>query len=488
MGNVSDLEGDYIQHTPTPLPDVTELQNAIQGGGVVHQPGTDGYTTQRNSVWNKATRGVPSAIVTPGSKEDVAAAIRYAVKYDLPLAVAGGRHSHLCMVNDSLVLDMSPFNEVIVNAESKVVEIGSGAKLGRVDAECAKFNLAVPLGHNPDTGVAGLTMGGGFGYLTRTHGLSVDNLIAVEMVLASGEIVNASATENTDLFWAIRGGGGNFGVVTKFTFQGHSIPPLIMAGNAVFLSVPIVTGILLPEPISVLKRARDYFINSPEHVCGMLILPVGGPLIAVFSHCGELEEGKLEAEKFNQIGYTPLSSISPISYHSGLQTLALGPNKDKQASGFYYEKGLIIEDLTDEFLDLVWQARSAPPPHSNVEAVFILALVGPGAVSRVGKSDTAFYNRHANWWMLLMTKYTPTVAGDQSAELACKNWAAKLHKDFSKYGISSYAAVTNDTPDLEKSHLEFVYGENLPRLLEIKKNYDPTNIFRINRNINEKLV
>lgn len=480
MGN--QVEIDYKEHTPAPVrEDFSELEKNLKGE--VHKPGTPGYTANRRNVWNKSARGFPSAIITPSCTEDISAVLKYAVLHDVPLCIAGGRHSQLCMVNDSIVLDMSKFNSITVDPEGKTVEVGSGVKLFQMDEECAKYNLGVVAGHNPDTGVAGLTLGGGLGYLTRKYGLSVDNLLQVEIVLASGEVVNANAQEHPDLFWALRGGGGNFGIVTKFTFRAHSLPPQVLAGAAVYLEVPIITGSLLPTPRDVFSKAVAYFKSSPEEVDGMVGLLAGGNLLVVFSHIGELESGHKELEKFNQIGTTPLNTVAPMSYHSGLQTLALGPNKTEQAPGFYFEKALLLSEVSDEFLDAVWKWRGIPLPHPGIKLNLFLQLFGPGAMNRVDKKDTAFYHRDANWWLLIFMEYFPTSATDDSAEIAAKQLASDIHKDLLRFGISSYSAVVSDAPDLVQAKLEHVFGENLPRLMEIKKKYDPTNVFKINRNL-----
>jgi len=315
-------------------------------------------------------------------------------------------------------------------------------------------------------------------------------LLSVEIVLASGKIVNANKDENPDLFWALRGGGGNFGIVTKFTFQAHPMPAQIMAGQVVFLEIPIVTGAILPVTKNVFFNAVKFFQNSDvDTTCMLMAIGGSGPVITTFAHMGDLEEGKKQAQKFSsEVGYSPINTIAPVSYHSKLQAIS----ESKQQPGYYYDKSLLLLEISEEFLNAIWEIRSEPTPHPNVNVLIALAQVGPGKATKVGKNDTAFFNRQVTWWALFLTTWTPADGPGNShkeLEAIAKKWAYASQNRVAKYGISTYSAVSAlDDPNVEQGKLEFMYGENLPRLTEIKQKFDPTNIFRVNRNIFGELV
>jgi hypothetical protein len=364
---------------------------------------------------------------------------------------------------------------VKVDPDTNVVEVGAGVKLGQMDAECSKYGIAVPAGTHPDTGIAGLTLSGGFGHLSRQHGLTIDSLLAVDIVLPNGDIVVANNSENSDLLWALKGGGGNFGVVLKFIFQAHPIPPTVLAGSAVYLDLPIISGNILPAPLHVLKQAVKYFSTSPKEVSGLFVI-TGGPFITMFGHSGNLEEGERELEKFKQIGYTPINNVVPTTYHFGLQQVAVSPNS--QQRDYSCEKSVLIGEITEEFLETLWKLRSTPTPHPSVKIVMVLFQVGPGALNAKEKSETAFWNRDVNWWCMIVCSFTPTV-GVESEKIAQK-LVRDIQQQLVKFAISSYVAVS-DADD--QSRLSIIYGDNLVKLQAIKTKYDPENLFHINRNI-----
>jgi len=277
------------------------------------------------------------------------------------------------------------------------------------------------------------------------------------------------------LFWALRGGGGNFGVVIQFTLKLHPIPAQITGGTTVFLDIPLISGNILPRPLDVAKKARDYLKSAPDEVTGFLVFPLGGPFVADWSHCGTTEQGSEEFKKLSSLGMTPLNSVGPVSYHKGVQQFALGPNKDRQQSDYYVEKGLLLEELSDEFLDTVWKFRSETVPGIKSGAL-IIVQVG-GAMGRVPSDDTAFFNRKANWWLIIMAQ---SADHDDSQ---VREWVFRCHAELFKFGIGTYAPVLGKSDESTKVGLSQVYGDNLPRLEEAKRKYDPTNLFKLNRNI-----
>jgi len=210
---------------------------------------------------------------------------------------------------------MSKMKKITVDKEKQEATAEAGNKLADLDSELGKHGFCTVAGHNPDTGIAGLTLGGGVGYLSRKYGMTIDNLVRVRLVTVTGELVTADSHSHPDLFWALRGGGGNFGVVVDFTYKIHPIPAEILGGSLVFLPIPVV----LPYPPDVFREIRDYWTTAPNEVGGLIVLPFKAPLIATFVYAGPIEEGEKEFSKFKF--YSPINGIKPMSYHNGVSKI-----------------------------------------------------------------------------------------------------------------------------------------------------------------------
>eukprot|EP01126_Amoeba_proteus_P013933 TRINITY_DN15_c0_g1_i2.p1 TRINITY_DN15_c0_g1~~TRINITY_DN15_c0_g1_i2.p1 ORF type:complete len:488 (-),score=72.77 TRINITY_DN15_c0_g1_i2:147-1610(-) len=450
--------------------------------GTIALPGMPEYEANR-VIWNHDACGYPSAIVTVQTEQDVVQVVNYARENNCCLCIASGRHGHLCMLDDSLVMDMSAMKKCVVDKEAMTVTAESGVKLLDLDDACHKEDVVVPSGTNPDTGIAGLTLGGGVGFLVRRFGLTLDALLSVRIVLANGQILTASETENEDLFWGVRGGSGNFGVVTEFTFRCFPIPREVLGGSKVYVfnSLPLIKQFLTPSLVILEKYFLEYLKDAPNDVGSLVVLPIGGPTIIAWTYAGTVEEGKPELNRLNDMmPFTPIDNIQPTSYHKGVQIIAEGPNRDKQRSGFYFEKGVLIESLTLDLLRILDDIHHGSLPE-GVEGTFIIVTLG-GKMSEIKASDTAYEFRGANFWILVLSKWEKP----EHKEGAVR-WNRDVYDLLKPFACGVYAPVIASG---SQSHAEddelfvgLVYRGNLERLIELKRLYDPGNLFRTNRNI-----
>lgn len=459
----------------SPLPgDVSELRNQIEGQ--VHLPGDPDYTLHRGS-WNKSGSGWPSAIVTVKKlPEDVIACVNYARTNGCEIAVAGGRHSVFCMVNNSMVIDFANCQAVEVDKENQIVKAEAGTKLGVLDSACEPFGLAVVAGHNPDTGIAGLTLAGGLGWLSRMHGMTIDNLISVDLVTATGEFLQASNDSNPDLFWAVRGGGGNFGIVTKFVYHAVPVPKSIQVATKVWLPIrPLF------KPEVALRKCRDYIekaMTLEENM--MIVFPSKGPLVTVWtSMSGEKETNDRNYANFieNTNVWTPLSSLKTMSYHTGLQR----ETEKKQGSCWAYERAPLISNAPDELLEIIW--KHTHEDAVNSKSVTLLQVLG-GKMGEVDPTATPFYWRNAKYWMITLSLWDGNASNADEKKKEAVEWARSLHEKTKKFHVGTYAApISND--ETKDAQLDFgdYYGANAARLRELKSKYDPENLFHLNRNI-----
>jgi len=457
----------------TPILDIAGLRKSVQGP--VYTPEDIGYDESR-AAWNWDATGFPSAIVTVSGIPDIQAVVSFARKHNLDLCIAGGRHSHLCMINNSLVLDMSKMKQIDFDAETQQVRVQAGVKLGQLDAELERYGCIVPAGHNPDTGVAGLTLGGGVGWAVRRYGLTVDSLLQLRLVTAEGEYITADKDNHPDLYWALRGGGGNFGVVVDFLFKTSPMPSKVLGGAIVFPNLPEFVHALqlTTSPMIAAKKVRDYWVNMPHEVGSMLVMPMGGPLVTLWTYVGPEEAGRKEFEKFEFS--SPINTIKLMSYQTGVQKLA----EDEQPSGNYWEKGCLINELTDELLDLIWKFAHEQP--SEVTGAFVLVALG-GKMAEVSIEETAFEQRNGKHWLLMLGKWD-----EPQHKQIVVDYIRKAHKAISPHSEGSYAPVINvpEGEDWETDNGAAVFSKNAERLVSVKQKYDPTNLFHMNRNINLK--
>ncbi|MBR0695171.1 FAD-binding oxidoreductase [Bradyrhizobium lablabi] len=435
--------------------------------------GEPGYDEAR-TIWNAMIDRHPGAIVRCKGTADIIRGVRLAREHNLLLAVRGGGHNIAgnAVCEGGLLLDLSPMRSVRVDPFHRTARVEPGATLGEFDKEAQAFGLATPLGVNSTTGVAGLTLGGGFGWLSRKFGLSADNLISADVVTAEGELVHASIAENVELFWALRGGGGNFGVVSSFEFRLHPVGPMVLAG-------------LIVHPFGrareLLAGYREVAAKAPDELTVWVVLRQAPPLpflppevhgkeIVAFAACyaGEENEGKRALEPLRALG-EPIADVIGMSPYSAWQT-AFDPLLAPGASNYW--KSHNFAELSDGFLDtLIDQVASLP----TGECEIFIGQLG-GATSRKAIDATAFPHRDANFVMNVHTRWRDPA--DEQRSIA---WARKLFTDAAPYATGG--VYVNFMPADETDRVAGAYGENYARLAALKAKYDPGNLFRLNQNV-----
>ena len=435
--------------------------------------GSPRYDAAR-TIWNAMIDRSPALIVQCASPEDVSAAVRFANAHGLVISVGGGGHNIAgnAVCDGGLMIDLSPMKAVRVDPAHRTAWVEPGVTLGEFDAEAQKSALATPLGINSTTGVAGLTLGGGFGWLSRRLGLTIDNLLGAEVVLASGDRVPASETENPDLFWAIRGGGGNFGVVTSFEFRLHPIGPEVLSGLVVH---PIAAA------RDVLRFYRDFVTRAPEEfVCWFVMrqappLPFLAPewhgkeiLGLAICYSGDLAEGERVCKPLRAFG-SPIADVVGPQPYTGWQQ-ALDPLLTAGARNYW--KSHDFRELSDGLIDVfIDAAGKIPDPQSEIA----FAQLG-GAVSRVPAAATAYTHRDAEFVLNVHGRWT-----DPARDAACIAWARDL---FAAAGpFATGGAYVNFLTQEEGDRVQAAYGLNYGRLVQLKREYDPDNLFRTNQNI-----
>jgi FAD/FMN-containing dehydrogenase len=462
------LDKDVRQVRPS---DAEAFAAQISGG--VLGAADSGYDEARK-VWNGTVDRRPALIARCMTESDVQAAVRFAAAHRMLVSVRGGGH-HIAgnaMAEGGLVIDMSGLRTVSVDAEKRTARVGAGALLADFDREAQAHGLATPLGINSTTGVAGLTLGGGFGWLTRRHGMTVDNLLGATIVTADGTVRTASATSEPELFWALRGGGGNFGVVTSFEFKLHPVGPEVYAGLVVYPAA---------QSREVLRAWRDFNDDAPDELSVWAVLRKAPPLpflpasahgtdVVVFAlvHCGEVEAGRMAAEPVLRFGTPIASALGPTPY-AGFQT-AFDPLLT--ADGRNYWKSNNFGTLSDVALDMVIAAAGRLP---GPECEIFLAQLG-GAMARVTPTATAFAGRDANYIMNVHGRWSD-VRDDQ----AVRAWARQVFEEAAPHATGG--GYVNFLTEDEGERVAATYGPNYTRLQAIKQRFDPSNLFRMNLTI-----
>src|SRR6266536_1422769 len=443
--------------------------------GLVLQPGDDGYDEAR-AIWNALIDRRPALIVQPTGAADVVDAVNFAREHDLVLSIKGGGHNITGnAVNDGgIVLDLSQMRGVHVDPDTQTARVQGGATWGDLDRETQLFGLAVPGGVVSTTGVAGLTLHGGLGHLRRKHGLSIDNLLSVDIVTADGELRRASATENEDLFWAVRGAGSNFGVVTSFEFQAHPVGPMVMVG-AVFYS--------LDDIQELLPAWRDYMASAPDELSSVALcwsVPPHEPfppehhgkavLVVVGAYAGPVEHGEPIVQPLRELGQPVIDLSGPwpwLGLQSGFD--ALFPK-----GGLYYWKSRALAELSEAAIDEIAEfASRRPSPLTDI----ILWHQG-GAMSRVDEASTAYGGRDAAFLVTGEVNWTDPAQNDEGIAFGREFWAA-MGKHSTGGLYLNFAGLGEEKEELVKAG----YGANYERLTELKAKYDPENLFRMNLNI-----
>ena len=450
--------------------DAEKLNTTLRGE--VIQPGDEGYDDARK-VYNGMIDKRPRLIARCVDVADVMSAVNFARENDLLLAVRGGGHNGggLGTCDDGLVIDLSQMRGVRVDPKARTVRVAGGCTWGDVDHATHAFGLATPSRFISTTGVGGLTLGGGIGYLTRKHGLSIDNLLEVDLALADGSLVTASEKENADLFWAVRGGGGNFGVVTSFLFRLHPVSDIV-GGPTLWH---------MDQAADVMKWYREFIKQAPEELNGWLAFVTVPPVAPFPEHlhlqkmCGVVwcytgpEEKADEAFKpVKEFGPPALYGIHPMPFPM-LQSAfdALYPPGLQ-----WYWRADFVNELSDEAIaQHVKYGERLPTGHSTMHMYPI-----DGAVHRVGKSDTAFSYRDSMWAEVIVG-VDPDPANNESIMSWTKEYWEALHP------YSAGGAYVNFMMDEGQERIRATYRHNYDRLVAVKNRYDPTNLFRVNQNI-----
>lgn len=450
---------------------VDELQASFRGELVF--PEDAGYDEHRK-VWNGSIDRRPRLIARCTGVADVRAAIRLARSQDLLVAVRGGGHSFpgLSVCDDGMLIDLAPMKGIRVDPESRTARVQAGVLLGELDRETQEFGLAVPSGIVTHTGVAGLTLGGGLGWVMRKHGLTIDQLLSVDVVTADGELVSASEDQNADLFWGVRGGGGNFGIVTDFEFRLNPVGPYVMAG-------PVFWA--MEDAPEVLRFYREWIADCPDELMTIAVqrrapaLPVVPPelvgkhVVAVTAcYAGPVEEGERVLRPLKEFGSPVLDFCLPKPYVDHQKMF----DPSYPHGWFYYIRSCDVASLTDDVIDVVVEhGRRIESPVTSVA----LWQMG-GAVERVDDDATAFNGRQAGFTFNINGNSKTADGFDTERQWARDYWSALAPHHTSVY--------VNFLMEEGEDRVREAYGAaKYDRLKALKRKYDPSNFFRLNQNI-----
>jgi FAD/FMN-containing dehydrogenase len=456
--------------------ELQEFRNGLKGASLVAKD--DGYDEAR-TVWNGSIDKHPAIIVQCSGVADVIESVNFARKHDLLTAVRGGSHNVAgnSVCEGGLVIDMGPMNSVRVDVGAHRVRAGGGATIGDVDRESQVFGLAVPLGIVSLTGIAGLTLCGGHSWLTRKHGFACDNLTSVDIVTADGRYLIASKTENADLFWALRGGGGNFGIVTSFEFEAHPIGPEVMF-CAVFYPMEDAAEIFRGWRDFVTEMPDDFttqiaFWSIPHHDAFPEELHGKEVIIPSGVHCGSITEGERFIQPLRELG-EPLLDLSGPAPYVGIQQ-GFDPFFNIKGDRFNYWKSLYLNDLSDADIDRI-VARGLNRP--NPWTIMPIRHMG-GAAARVASDATALGGRDAPYMLSIDTSWTDPADSDRAIEWTREFWDEMREKNDG----AIYLNFVSEGEDTEAMMRASYGNDNYERLIDIKTKYDPANMFRLNQNI-----
>lgn len=441
--------------------DIARLRQTI--GGDLVLPDDPDYDQARR-VWNGMVDKRPAAIVYCAGSDDVVTAISFARSRKFIVSVRGGGHNISgCSVCDAgVVIDVSRMKRIEVDPARGIARAQAGLTLGEFDAATQSYGLATTMGVNADTGIAGLTLGGGFGKLGRKYGLSCDNLIAAEIVTADGQFLKASATENADLFWAIRGGGGNFGIVTTFEYRLHPLGPLLLAGSVLHR---------YDHARDAMRFYQAFSSKAPDELsldAALVTAPSGERFFSISAcYIGPLDEGEHAVKPLREYGAPVEDSIAAVSY---LQIQSAGDSIFPRGRRYYW-KAQFLREITDQAIDTLLTAYATAPSGS----LLVLQQVG-GAIARVPTAETPYVNRDALYDCFPISIWDNPAEDEEHIRWARDSWDAM--RPFSTGGV--YA---NNLGEEGADRVKAAYGENYPRLAVLKSKYDPTNFFSQNQNI-----
>jgi FAD/FMN-containing dehydrogenase len=454
--------------------DVGSLRLAISGE--VSLPGEAAYDAAV-AIWNGVIERRPAVVASCRTADDVAVALAFARDTRLEVSVRGGGHGYagLALTDGGLMIDLSPMKSVRVDPDARRAQCGGGVTWGELDAATQEHGMAVPGGFISTTGVAGLCLGGGFGWLSRLAGLTSDNLVGAEVVTADGTLVRASETENDELLWALRGGGGNFGVVTSFEFQLHRVGPLVHLGA--FFYAPDQGGDLF-------RFAREYVRTLPDE-CGVFLAGLTAPpepfvpdehkgqpvyLFAIVGLADEATHGELVAPVRDAVAPT-FELVTPIPYVALQQMF----NGSAPWGLLAYEKAVYLDELADAAIDVIVEHQPNKQAPLSFTPIFVLG----GQFARIPDHASAFGGSRSVRYMVNIS------AGALEKELydADRQWVRTFWSDLVPHavGVGSYV---NFLTDQEEDRVRAAYGpEKYSRLAELKSRYDPENVFHLNANI-----
>lgn len=436
--------------------------------------GDPGYEEARK-LYNGMIDKRPLMIARCVDPADVVAAVNFGRENNLLIAIRGGGHNGpgLGSCNDGLVIDLSPMKGVRVDQQMRTVRVGPGCTQGEVDHATHAFGLAVPAGIVSTTGIAGLALGGGTGYLTRKYGITADNLLEADVVLADGSMVTANRTQHPDLFWALRGGGGNFGVVTSFLFEAHPVS-MIYGGPVIWDQSHART---------IMQWYRDFLPRAPLELCSFLGLKTvpsvdmfpreawGTRICALIScYAGDLNEAEAAVRPIRTELPAPMLDGMGVMPFPALQSLfdpLLPPGLQ------WYWKGDFVKELSDQAIDAHLEHAAQSPSELSLMHLYPI----DGAVHEVGKANTAWGARDATWSMVIAG-----IDPDPAKGTALVNWAKGYWNAVHRFNAEGgYVNFMMD--DEGEARVQASYGENYARLAAIKSQYDPNNLFRVNQNI-----
>lgn len=446
--------------------DVDDLRSALRG--TLLTAADRGYDQARR-IWNGVFDRRPALIARCAGTGDVMQAVNFARAHDVLIAVRGGGHSFSgqSVCDGGLMIDLSPMQSVQVDPTAKTARVQAGALLGALDREAQAFGLATPAGRISHTGAAGLTLGGGFGRLTRRYGLTCDNLRAAEVITADGRYARASARENNDLLWGLKGGGGNFGIVTSFEYQLHEVAPLMYGGA---MAWP------LQEASRVLQFYFEFIQAVPDELFIDAVLtsvPKLGPVV-LFSVCysGPPDRAPEVLKPLRQLGKPVLDALRPAPY-----VLLQSENDGGAAPGRgNYERSGFLTHFSDALIEIAVSRMAAPrPPGTSI----ILTSECGGAFKKVATSATAFYNRDARSTVIVQAQWENPQ--DHAVADAHMRWARETFDLLAPHTKGFY--VNTVAADDSAQRIRATYGSNYERLVALKRKYDPNNLFRRNANI-----
>jgi FAD/FMN-containing dehydrogenase len=438
-----------------------DLRSAVRGQ--VLRPGDDGHEAARR-IFNAMIDRRPALIVRCAEAADVSACVGFARTHALDVSVKGGGHnvSGKAVCEGGLMIDLSAMKSIRVDAQRRSARAEPGLTLAEFDRECQAFGLATPTGNVSPTGIAGLTLGGGIGWLNGKHALACDNLLSADIVTADARILTASATEHADLFWAIRGGGANVGVVTSFEYRLHPVGPVLGGGVA--------------WPIERAKRVLAFYDEfarqCPDDLsvnAGFALAPDGTHLLGVgVAWFGDLEAGSRLLKPLRGFEQPLVDEIGPLSYVD----LQRGGDGAFPTGRRHYWKGGFLRRLGPDAIDVLVHFAITRP---SLPTVIGLQQMH-GAAARVAPTETAFAHRHDQWDCLMLSQWDSAADDDKNVR-----WTREFHAAMAPY--LERGVYVNDLGDDEPDRVRAAYGGNYERLVAIKAKYDPGNFFRGNQNV-----